>query len=321
MVALPSDGLTEWVSSAAGAWAPRSAGTCSTRARRSRCTTRPRRRAALVERGAAECAAGEGVAASPISSWSSSSTTPRCAKPSRPVSRRRGRGGDRNLRAVRPDTCRAFLVRGRERRRAGWSTARSSAASAAPRKASSSSTAAPRRCDRRVREACAPFTEAGGACGRIGAGQVAKTANNILLWANIRADVEALRLGRALGVEPAQPVLRWRSAAAPTVRSPSGARPAALAAQGSRGRARGRERGRSRDAAGAALAELMQELTRRGPARPEVIWSDLHAEDGDQPAADGNRARVRPAATCSGTTGFPPSSPKSCRRTTRRRSG
>ena len=32
----------------------------------------------------------------------------------------------------------------------------------------------------------------------------AKTANNILLWANIRADVEALRLGRALGVEPAK---------------------------------------------------------------------------------------------------------------------
>jgi 3-hydroxyisobutyrate dehydrogenase-like beta-hydroxyacid dehydrogenase len=40
--------------------------------------------------------------------------------------------------------------------------------------------------------------------GEIGAGQVAKTANNILLWANIRADVEALRLGRALGVAPAE---------------------------------------------------------------------------------------------------------------------
>ena len=39
--------------------------------------------------------------------------------------------------------------------------------------------------------------------GDVGAGQVAKTANNILLWACIRADVEALRLGRALGVEPA----------------------------------------------------------------------------------------------------------------------
>jgi 3-hydroxyisobutyrate dehydrogenase-like beta-hydroxyacid dehydrogenase len=38
--------------------------------------------------------------------------------------------------------------------------------------------------------------------GEVGAGQVAKTANNILLWACIRADLEALRLGRALGVEP-----------------------------------------------------------------------------------------------------------------------
>jgi 3-hydroxyisobutyrate dehydrogenase-like beta-hydroxyacid dehydrogenase len=39
--------------------------------------------------------------------------------------------------------------------------------------------------------------------GDTGAGQVAKTVNNILLWACIRADLEALRLGRALGVEPA----------------------------------------------------------------------------------------------------------------------
>jgi 3-hydroxyisobutyrate dehydrogenase-like beta-hydroxyacid dehydrogenase len=56
----------------------------------------------------------------------------------------------------------------------------------------------------RVREACRPFTEAVVHVGDVGAGQVAKTANNILLWANIRADVEALRLGRALGVEPAK---------------------------------------------------------------------------------------------------------------------
>jgi 3-hydroxyisobutyrate dehydrogenase-like beta-hydroxyacid dehydrogenase len=54
-----------------------------------------------------------------------------------------------------------------------------------------------------LEQACAPFTEAVVRVGEIGAGQVAKTANNILLWANIRADVEALRLGRALGVEPA----------------------------------------------------------------------------------------------------------------------
>jgi 3-hydroxyisobutyrate dehydrogenase-like beta-hydroxyacid dehydrogenase len=55
----------------------------------------------------------------------------------------------------------------------------------------------------RIRAACAPFTEAVLHVGDIGAGQVAKTANNILLWACLRADVEAQRLARALGVEPA----------------------------------------------------------------------------------------------------------------------
>ena len=54
----------------------------------------------------------------------------------------------------------------------------------------------------RVRVACAPFAEAVVHVGGVGAGQVAKTANNILLWACIRADVEAQRLARALGVEP-----------------------------------------------------------------------------------------------------------------------
>ena len=55
----------------------------------------------------------------------------------------------------------------------------------------------------RIRVASGPFAEAVVRVGDVGAGQVAKTANNILLWANIRADVEVLRLGRALGVEPA----------------------------------------------------------------------------------------------------------------------
>jgi 3-hydroxyisobutyrate dehydrogenase-like beta-hydroxyacid dehydrogenase len=54
-----------------------------------------------------------------------------------------------------------------------------------------------------VASACEPFLEAALRVGDVGAGQVAKTANNILLWACLRADVEALRLGRALGVEPA----------------------------------------------------------------------------------------------------------------------
>jgi 3-hydroxyisobutyrate dehydrogenase-like beta-hydroxyacid dehydrogenase len=38
--------------------------------------------------------------------------------------------------------------------------------------------------------------------GDIGAGQIAKTVNNILLWACIRADVEALRLAKSLGISP-----------------------------------------------------------------------------------------------------------------------
>jgi 3-hydroxyisobutyrate dehydrogenase-like beta-hydroxyacid dehydrogenase len=56
----------------------------------------------------------------------------------------------------------------------------------------------------RVRAVSEPFTEAVVHVGGVGAGQVAKTANNILLWACIRADVEAQRLGRALGVEPSR---------------------------------------------------------------------------------------------------------------------
>ncbi|MBW3659286.1 MAG: NAD(P)-dependent oxidoreductase [Actinobacteria bacterium] len=46
--------------------------------------------------------------------------------------------------------------------------------------------------------------------GPAGTGQIGKMVNNILLWAAIRADVEALRLGRALGADPA----RLRAAAA-----------------------------------------------------------------------------------------------------------
>jgi 3-hydroxyisobutyrate dehydrogenase len=55
----------------------------------------------------------------------------------------------------------------------------------------------------RIRPACAPFAEAVVRIGDVGFGQVAKIVNNVLLWACIRADVEALRLARALGVEPA----------------------------------------------------------------------------------------------------------------------
>jgi 3-hydroxyisobutyrate dehydrogenase-like beta-hydroxyacid dehydrogenase len=52
-----------------------------------------------------------------------------------------------------------------------------------------------------IRPAVVPFAADVVRVGEIGAGQVAKTANNILLWACLRADVEVLRLGRALGVD------------------------------------------------------------------------------------------------------------------------
>ena len=56
----------------------------------------------------------------------------------------------------------------------------------------------------RLRAVAEPFAEAVVHVGDVGAGQVAKTANNILLWACIRADVEVQRLARTLGVEPAK---------------------------------------------------------------------------------------------------------------------
>ena len=39
--------------------------------------------------------------------------------------------------------------------------------------------------------------------GPVGAGQIAKTVNNLLLWANMTAAVEALRFGAHLGLDPA----------------------------------------------------------------------------------------------------------------------
>lgn len=60
------------------------------------------------------------------------------------------------------------------------------------------------------RPALAAFSTNLAHLGPVGTGQIAKTVNNILLWAAIRADVEALRLGRALGADPA----RLRAAAA-----------------------------------------------------------------------------------------------------------
>lgn len=55
----------------------------------------------------------------------------------------------------------------------------------------------------RVRPALAPWTGTVHHLGGLGAGQVGKTVNNLCHWGQLSAIVEALRLGRALGVEPA----------------------------------------------------------------------------------------------------------------------
>jgi 3-hydroxyisobutyrate dehydrogenase-like beta-hydroxyacid dehydrogenase len=106
--------------------------------------------------------------------------------------------------SVRPDTCRDLASRAREkgvflidvalvRGERGAEEGRLALMCGGPKE---------------VVDACRPTFAAFAAdichLGDVGSGQVAKAANNILLWACIRADVEALRLGRALGVEPEQ---------------------------------------------------------------------------------------------------------------------
>jgi 3-hydroxyisobutyrate dehydrogenase-like beta-hydroxyacid dehydrogenase len=104
--------------------------------------------------------------------------------------------------SVRPDTCRELAARGAGR----GVTVIDAALVRGERGAEAGQVVlfcgGPEETVDQVREDCSAFTEAVVHVGDVGAGQVAKTANNILLWACIRADVEALRLGRALGVEP-----------------------------------------------------------------------------------------------------------------------
>jgi 3-hydroxyisobutyrate dehydrogenase-like beta-hydroxyacid dehydrogenase len=54
----------------------------------------------------------------------------------------------------------------------------------------------------RIRPALAAWTGTVHHLGGLGAGQVGKTVNNLCHWGQLSAIVEALRLGRALGVEP-----------------------------------------------------------------------------------------------------------------------
>lgn len=56
----------------------------------------------------------------------------------------------------------------------------------------------------RIRPVLASWTASVHHLGGLGAGQVGKTVNNLCHWGQLSAIVEALRLGRALGVEPAK---------------------------------------------------------------------------------------------------------------------
>lgn len=104
--------------------------------------------------------------------------------------------------SVRPDTCRELARRGAERGVHVVDAALVRGERGAEEGCLVVYCGGPAEVIDRIRDACAPFAEAVVHVGEVGAGQVAKTANNILLWACIRADVEAQRLARALGVEP-----------------------------------------------------------------------------------------------------------------------
>jgi 3-hydroxyisobutyrate dehydrogenase-like beta-hydroxyacid dehydrogenase len=104
--------------------------------------------------------------------------------------------------SVRPDTCRELAATGASRRVEVIDVALVRGERGAEEGRLVLYCGGPAEVVDRIRPACEPFAEAVVHVGDVGAGQVAKTANNILLWACIRADVEAQRLARALGVEP-----------------------------------------------------------------------------------------------------------------------
>jgi 3-hydroxyisobutyrate dehydrogenase len=54
----------------------------------------------------------------------------------------------------------------------------------------------------RIRPSLEPWTKTVHYLGKLGSGQVGKTVNNLCHWGQLSAIVEALRLGRELGVEP-----------------------------------------------------------------------------------------------------------------------
>jgi 3-hydroxyisobutyrate dehydrogenase-like beta-hydroxyacid dehydrogenase len=104
--------------------------------------------------------------------------------------------------SVRPDTCRTLARDGAERDVDVIDLAMVRGERGAEEGRLVLFAGGPREVIDRIRPASEPFAEAVVHVGDVGAGQVAKTANNILLWACIRADLEAQRLASALGVEP-----------------------------------------------------------------------------------------------------------------------
>lgn len=104
--------------------------------------------------------------------------------------------------SVRPDTCRRLAVEGGERGVHVVDAAMVRGERGAEEGRLVLYCGGPEEIVDAMRAACEPFAEAVVRVGDVGAGQVAKTANNILLWACLRADLEAQRLARALGVEP-----------------------------------------------------------------------------------------------------------------------
>jgi 3-hydroxyisobutyrate dehydrogenase-like beta-hydroxyacid dehydrogenase len=106
--------------------------------------------------------------------------------------------------SVRPDTCRALAAAGAERGVHVLDVALVRGERGAEEGRLALMCGGPEEPLDACRPALAAFASDVCLLGDVGAGQVAKTANNILLWACLRADVEAQRLARALGVEPAR---------------------------------------------------------------------------------------------------------------------
>jgi 3-hydroxyisobutyrate dehydrogenase len=105
--------------------------------------------------------------------------------------------------SIRPETCRELAVQGTERGLHVIDAALVRGERGAEEGRLALFCGGPTEVIDALRPAVASFAPDVVRVGEVGTGQVAKTVNNILLWACLRADYEALRLGSALGVEPA----------------------------------------------------------------------------------------------------------------------